>query len=379
MMQKRKIAVITGTRAEYGLFRPILRTISENPTLELHLIVVGMHLSEEFGYSVKEIKKDGFNIDAMLDTLNQEDTSSAMANYIGESIVEISKELERIKPDILLLLGDRGETLAGAIAASCMNILIAHIHGGETSGSVDQSFRHAITKLAHVHLAATEESARRIISMGEAPSRVFVVGAPGLDNIFDDLIEPKKLAKKYDLNLEKPIIFVVQHSVVTEADDAVRQIRETLEAIVELKHQTILIYPNADPGGRRMIETIKDYERYPFIKTFKNLSRSEFLSTMRISSVMVGNSSSGIIEAPSFGLPMVNIGSRQKGRQRADNIIDVSYNRNEIKAAIQKALYEEEFLEKVRKCKNPYGDGNASKRIVKILSEIRINPEILQK
>jgi len=261
-----------------------------------------------------------------------------------------------------------------------MNILIAHIHGGEVSGSVDEPFRHAITKLAHIHFVATEESAKRISSMGENPSRIFVVGAPGLDDIFDDLLSPQEIAAKYNLDLSKPVILLVQHPVVTEVDDAPRQIRETLEAIVELKYQTIVIYPNVDAGGRRMISVIKEYEKkYPFIKAYKNLPRRDFLSIMKIASVMVGNSSSGIIEAPSFKIPVVNIGTRQKHRQRANNVIDVGYNKNEIKAAILKAIYDEEFRRKVSQCKNPYGDGKASERIVNILSAIKISRELLQK
>lgn len=378
-MQRRKIAVITGTRAEYGLFKPILKSVVEHSALKLHLIVTGMHVSEDFGYTIKEIEKDGFNIDAVLDTLNQEDTCSAMAKYIAKCISEFSEELERAKPDILLLLGDRGEMLAGAIAATCMNVLIAHIHGGEVSGSVDEPFRHAITKLANLHLVATEESAKRVISMGEKPSKVFVVGAPGLDDIFDNLMDPEKLAEKFSLDLKKPIILVVQHPVVTEADDAPQQIKETLDTIVELEHQVMLIYPNADSGGRRMLAVIKNYEKHPFIRTFKSLSRNEFLSIMRIANVMVGNSSSGIIEASSFCLPVINIGSRQKGRQRAENVIDVGYNKTEIKAAILKALFDKEFLDKVKKCRNPYGDGHATRRILKLLTETEISSDMLCK
>jgi UDP-hydrolysing UDP-N-acetyl-D-glucosamine 2-epimerase len=216
--------------------------------------------------------------------------------------------------------------------------------------------------------------------MGEDPSNVFVVGAPGLDSILNEnLIEPTELSEKYNLDLSEPILLVVQHPVTTEVDDAPEQIRETLEAISELKHQTILIYPNADAGGRRMIEVIKGYEKYPFIKTFKSIPHKEYLSLMRIASVMVGNSSSGIIEAPSFGLPVVNIGSRQEGRQRAENVIDVDYDKEQIKAAIKKALYDEDFKEKVKKCKNPYGDGKAGVRIADILSKVKTDKNLLQK
>jgi len=376
----RKIAVVTGTRAEYGILKPILKKIDSNSKLDLYLIVVGMHLSEEFGYTIKEIEKDGFRIYAKLDTLNKEDTGAGMARYIGNTIIEISKVLENLKPDILLLLGDRGEMLAGAIAATCMNILIAHVHGGEVSGSIDEGFRHAISKLAHIHFVATNESKQKLISLGEDSSRIFVVGAPGLDDIYENLLSPQEIEKKYSIDLSKPLILLVQHPVVNEVDEASNQIRETLEAIVDLKYQTVVIYPNADAGGRQMIKIIEEYKkRYSFIKTYKSLPRRDYLSLMSVATVMVGNSSSGIIEAPSFGLPVVNIGTRQKGRLRAGNVIDVSYNREEIKNAILKAIQDRKFKEKVRNIKNPWGDGKASERIVNILSSIKICKDLLQK
>jgi GDP/UDP-N,N'-diacetylbacillosamine 2-epimerase (hydrolysing) len=270
--------------------------------------------------------------------------------------------------------------LAGVVAATYVGIPIAHIHGGEVSGNVDEPVRHAITKLAHIHLAATKESAERIIRMGEEPWRVFVVGAPGLDSaLTTELPKSKELSKKYNLDLSSPLVLVVQHSVVGEAEDAPGQIRETLDALVELGFQTVLVYPNADAGGRRMIKVISRYENYPFIKTFKSIPHEEYLGLMKIAKVMVGNSSSGIIEAPSFGLPTVNIGTRQRGRQRAENTIEVGYDNQEIKKAIQKALFDRKFRERVKHSKNPYGDGKAGKRIAKILSEIEINRELLEK
>jgi GDP/UDP-N,N'-diacetylbacillosamine 2-epimerase (hydrolysing) len=376
----RKIAAITGTRAEYGIFKSVLREIEANPKLNLSLIVVGMHLSTEFGYTVKEIEEDGFKIEAKINVLHSEDTGAAMSKSVGRCMVRTANALEKIKPDFLLILGDRSEMLVGAVSATYMGIPVAHIHGGDISGNVDEPVRHAITKLAHIHFAATKESADRIIKMGEEPWRVHVVGAPGLDLILNEKMpEPRETAKKYGLDLSKPVLLVVQHSVVTEADDAPNQIRETLDAIVELGYQTILIYPNADAGGRRMIEVIRGYEKYPFIKTFRSLLHKEYLGLMKLASVMVGNSSSGIIEAPSFHLPVVNIGTRQRGRQRAENVIDVDYDKEEIKMAIRKALHDEEFKEKVKNCKNPYGDGKAGMRIANILSEVKIDKRLLEK
>jgi len=376
----KKIAAITGTRAEYGIFKSVLREIETNPELNLSLIAIGMHLSTEFGYTFKEVEEDGFKIDAKIDVLHSEDTGAAMSKSIGRCMARTASALEKIKPDVLLILGDRSEMLVGAVSATYMGIPIAHIHGGDISGNVDEPVRHAITKLAHIHFAATKESADRIIKMGEEPWRVHVVGAPGLDLILNEKMpEPREIARKYGLDLSKLILLVVQHSVIIEADDAPNQIRETLEAIVELGYQTILVYPNADAGGRRMIEVIREYDKYPFIKTFRSVPHKEYLSFMKLASVMVGNSSSGIIEAPSFRLPVVNIGTRQKGRQRAENVIDANYDKEEIKMAIRKALYDKKFKEKVKNCKNFYGDGKAGIRIANILSKIRIDKKLLEK
>jgi len=377
---KRKILYISGTRADYGLMKSVLREIENHPKLELEVIATGMHLMPEFGMTINEIKKDGFKIHEIAATYEQ-DNKQSMANFVGKFIQLLTDKVKKIKPDIIMVLGDRGEMLAGVIVGTYLTIPVAHIHGGDISSTVDEIVRHAITKLAHIHFPATEKSAERIIKMGEDPSNVFVVGAPGLDIILNEnLIEPTKLSEKYNLDLSEPILLVIQHPVTTEVDDAPTQIRETLEAISELRYQTILIYPNADAGGRNMIEVIKEYEKHPFIKIFKNIPYKEYLSLMNIASVMVGNSSSGIIEAPSFSLPVVNIGTRQEGRQRAENVIDVDYDKEQIKAAIKKALYDEVFKEKVKKnCKNPYGDGKAGVRIADILSKIKIDKKLLQK
>ena len=310
----RKILYITGTRADYGLMRSVLREIEAHPGLELEIAATGMHLMEEFGMTIEEVKKDGFKIHE-IDATYEKDDKESMVNFIGKFIRLLTKKIEEINPDMILLLGDRGEMLAGAIVGAYLTIPTAHLHGGEVSSTVDEFARHAITKLAHIHFPPTKRSAERIIKMGEDPSNVFVVGSPGIDSILNEnLIEPVELSKKYDLELSKPILLLLQHPVTTDAEDAPEHIRETLEAIVELRHQTIAIYPNADAGGRDMIEVIREYEKYPFIKMFKSIAHKEYLSLMSIASVIVGNSSSGIIEAPSFGLPAINIGSRQNGR-----------------------------------------------------------------
>jgi len=375
----RKIIYISGTRADYGLIRSVLRKIDNHPNLSLDVIITGMHLMEEFGNTINEIYKDGFRCH-VVDVRYEDDTKASMASFIGRFIQKLTPMVNTLQPDIILVLGDRGEMLAGAIVGVYLSIPVAHIHGGEVTSTVDDFSRNAITKLAHIHFPATEESKERIIRMGEDPSRIFVVGAPGLDQILKEpLLSKEELEEKYQLDLSKNVILVVQHPVTLEAENAVEQIRETLEAIASLQYQTIVIYPNADAGGRAMIEIIKEYVKYPFIKTFTSIQHRDYLSLLREASVLVGNSSSAIIEAPSFGLPVVNIGTRQMGRERAINVIDADYDRNSIKKCIEKALLDTKFQNKVKGCKNPYGEGNASEKIVDVLTKINMDENILTK
>ena len=376
----RKVAVVTGTRAEYGILYSVLRAIEAQQKLRLLLVATGMHLSYEFGYTAKEIEKDGFKLAARVDMLLSSDTLGAMAKSIGLGIIEMAQTWEQLKPDIILVLGDRVEPLAATTAGAYMNIPVAHIHGGDVSASVDDPARQAITRFAHIHFPATQKSAERLIKMGEDAWRVFTVGSPAIDSILNEpLIPAENLAERLGLDLPQPLLLLVQHPVTTQANEAPKQIRVTLEAVVEVGHPALVIYPNSDAGGRKMIEVIKEFEKYPFIKTFKSLPRREYLSLMKVAGVMVGNSSSGIIDAPSFGLPVVNIGIRQEGRERGKNIIDVEHNKQEIIKAIDKALTDKEFLKEVKKCESPYGDGKASPRIAEILSKVEITPALIQK
>ncbi len=378
----KKIAVVTGTRAEYGILQPVMRAIEAQKGLELLLVVTGMHLSNEFGYTVNEIEKDGFKISSRVDMMPGSDTLEAMAESVGTGIIGMAKTWQQLKPDIILVLGDRVEPLAAAISGAYMNIVVAHIHGGDSSkGGLDEYARHAITKFAHIHFPATKKSAERIIKMGEDEWRVHVVGSPALDAIINEPLLPREeIIEKFAIDVSKPLILLVQHPVTTEADKAGEQMTETMEAVLELGYPVILLYPNADAGGRTIIQVIKDYEsRYDLIKTFKSLPRREYLSLLKITSVLVGNSSSGMIDAPSFGVPVVNIGTRQEGRERGDNVIDVGYDRHKITMAVRKALDDKIFLNTVKKCHNPYGDGKASPRIAKILSDVEKTSGLFQK
>ncbi len=375
---KRKILYITGTRADYGLMRSVLYSIHHHPNLSLDLIVVGMHLMDQFGNTINEIKNDGFKYH-IVDVRYEDDTKEAMAIFIGKLIQELVPLIHQIGPDFILLLGDRGEMLAGAIVGVYLSIPVAHIHGGDVTSTVDDFARNAITKLAHIHFPATEESGKRIIRFGEDASKIFVVGSPGLYQGSYNPLSREQLEEKYQIDLEKPLLLLVQHPVTLEIDAAADQILETLEAVKSLKIQTIVIYPNADAGGRAMIEAIREYEKLSFLKIFPSIPHDDYLSLMYYASVLIGNSSSALIEAPSFGLPVVNIGTRQMGRERADNVIDAIYDKKNIIDCIGKAMNDKIFREKVMLGRNPYGEGMAPEKIAEVLSKIDINKEFLMK
>lgn len=379
-MKKRKILYISGTRADYGLLKPTLLAIKNHPKLQVEVASCGMHLMSEFGKTIKEIKSDGFK-NYSLDVSFNGDDNAATVEFVGKFLLSILKKIKRHMPDIILVQGDRPEALAGAIAGVYLGIPVAHTHGGDVTLTSDEITRHAVTKMAHIHFPATKKSAERIIKMGEDKWRVCFVGSPGLDSVLSKkLASIKEIAKKYKLDISKPVILVIQHPASkTEPKEAGRQMRQTLEALRVLAHQAIVIYPNADPGGREIIRAIEEYRKYPFIKIYKNIPHDDYLGLMRAAKTLVGNSSSGLVEAPSFKLPVVNIGERELGRERACNVIDVGYDKKQIKMAIEKAIYDKSFKEKITRCKNPYGDGKTGPRITKILSQIKIDKKLLQK
>ncbi|MEW6096372.1 MAG: UDP-N-acetylglucosamine 2-epimerase [bacterium] len=374
----RKVCVITGSRAEYGLLSPVMYAIQKHPDLELSVIATGMHLMERFGLTLNEIKKDGFKIDEEVFVSEEDNMSSAF----GQMVIGIPKAIDKIKPDFVVVLGDRFEALAGAIVGAINNIPVAHIHGGDktTSGHIDESIRFAITKFAHIHFVATIESKRRVIQLGEEPFRIYQVGSPAIDVILGKKFSsPLQIANKFNLTINKPIVIVLQHPVSIEADHAGIQMEKTILAIKELDAQIIVIYPNSDAGSLEMIKKIEEYRNLPNIQIHKNIDHGLYLELLKIASVLVGNSSSGIIEAPSFKLPVVNIGSRNVGREHAENIIFVDYSSEQILQGIKKALFDEEFKKKVNNCTNPYGDGKSFHRIVEVLTTISINKKLLKK
>lgn len=371
----RKIACITGTRAEYGRLYNTLKAIKNHSNLDLKLIVTGMHLSSKFGSTVNEID---FPIAEKVDINFSGDTGLDMANSFGQCVQGMADTFQKIKPDIVLVSCDRWEMLATAIAASFMNIPIAHIAGGLVSGSIDESIRHAITKLAHIHLVKDEKAKERVIKLGEDTWRIFMVGKLSSDLVTNtSIVSKEEIAKKYNLDLTKPIFILIQHPVTTETNQAEQQIKITLDALSDLKQQTMVIYPNADAGGQHIIKTIKQNKK-PFMKIFKNLPFKDFLSLMNIATVIIGNSSAALDEAPFFGLPAVNIGSRQTGRERLKNVIDALYDKEKIKEAVNKAM-SKEFKKICNSCKNKIVNNQTGQKIADILSNLVIDKKLLQK
>lgn len=378
----RKIAVVTGIRSEYNLLYPIMKAIDEHPGLELNLIVTGAHLADSYGYTVREIEEDGFTISERIESLLDANSASSRVKSAAVQLAGLVQAFTHLNPDIAIAPFDREEAITVALAGVYMNIPIAHVGGGDrTFGNADDYVRHAVTKLAHIHFATTQKSAERIIRMDEEPWRVHCVGNPGLDKyVFTPHLSTEELGKRLNFDIrQKPLLLLIHHPITTEIDEASIQMEVTMQAIKELGYTTVVIYPNSDPGGREMIKVIENYAReLDFIKTFKNLPRNEFVNLMRTCDVLVGNSSCGILEAPFLKLPVVNIGIRQQDREHAGNVIFVSHDKDAITKAIAKAL-SSEFRKEVARCLNPYGDGKAGDRIVKVLNEVALDDKLLQK
>jgi GDP/UDP-N,N'-diacetylbacillosamine 2-epimerase (hydrolysing) len=376
----RTIAVVTGSRAEYGYLKPLMSAIENDAELKLIPLVTGTHLLPKFGNTYQLIENT-FPSAIKIPMLLKGDTLRDMAIYLASGITNFAEFLNKNRPDILVVLGDRSESFAAALAAFYLNIPIAHINGGDITGTtIDESIRHAITKIAHIHFVHTKKNAERVEKMGEEKKRIFVTGSLALDTILRvPLPSKEEIFNKYHLNTEKITFLVVYHPITTIADRGYSQLETLLSILDTLKEQTVLFYPNVDAGGDRLRDLIKKYEGKSYLHTFVNLSHEDYLSLMKSVHVMIGNSSSGILEAPSFHLPVVNIGSRQQGRERSINVMDVPPEKDKILAAINYALYDQKFLKKVQKCENKFGDGRASERMVDILKKIEISESLIQK
>jgi len=377
----RRVLVLTGTRAEYGLLRSSMAAIRAHGDLSLQVVATGMHLSPRHGRTVEEIRADGFDVDRTVLMQVEGDTGRAMAKSLGIGTAGLAEAFESLAPDVVLLLGDRDEALAGALAAAHMNIPVAHVHGGDAMGGaiIDDSIRHAITKFAHLHFPASELSAERIRKMGEEPWRVTVAGAPGLDDVLaGEYDDPETVLERHDLDPDRPLLLVVQHPLTTEPEHAGEQMGATLDAVGSFDAEVVVIYPNSDAGGDRMIAEIEDREGDD-LRAFRSLPRREYLGLMAAADAMVGNSSSGVIEAPSFDLPVVDIGPRQEGRERAANTLSVAHEADAIRAAIEQCLTDEAFRERVADAANPYDYGGAGERICERLAEVELGEELLRK
>ena len=378
---KRKISVVTGTRAEYGLLRSTLKKINSSEHLDLFLIVAGMHLSQKFGDTIKEIKQDGFKVYSKVNMIPKGNSTFHMAKAVGLGTVKFAEIFHKLKPDINLVLGDRDEAFASTLAASHMNIPNAHIHGGDRSqAGIDEYNRHAITKLSNIHFAASCKSKDRIIKMGENPSFVFFTGSPGIDEIFSNNISDKKfLEKKYNIKLSGQEIILLYHSVTTQPQLSKQQISKILLSIKNINKTTIAIAPNSDAGNEEIFNALNKLSiKSDWLKFYKSIPRSDYLGLLQNCGVLVGNSSSGIIEAGYFKIPVINIGIRQKNREKSSNVIDVEKITSvNIQKSILQALKikEKNLLTK----DNIYGNGKASQKIIKILETINLSSKLINK
>lgn len=382
-MNKRRICVITGTRAEYGLLYWLMREIKEDPELELLVIATGMHLSPEFGLTYKYIENDGFKIDEKIEILLSSDTPSSISKSIGLGLIGFSEAFERIKPDLVVILGDRFEIFAAAQAAMIAKIPIAHIHGGEaTEGLIDEPIRNAITKLSHFHFAAAEPYRRRIIQMGEAPKRVWNFGAPALDN-FERLVllDRENFQREIKLDLNKSTFLITYHPVTLSQDDPSKPFSQLLAALECFPESKIIFTKaNADTSGRIINSLIDEYaeKNKDRVRAYSSMGQVLYLSALKHVCAVIGNSSSGLIEAPCIPVPSINIGDRQRGRLKAKSVIDCKEDKKEIIEAIKKAT-SSNFIKSLRNLKSPYGNAGASRKIKETLKTTSLTGVIMKK
>ncbi len=377
----RSIGVVTAGRSDYGILLPILQRIRTDSEFKLHLIAGGMHLSPEFGLTAREIEEDGFTISERVEMLLSSDTPEGVSKSMGLGLIGFAQAYGRFQPDLLLAVGDRFEMAAAVMAALPFKIPVAHVHGGEISqGAMDDALRHAMTKLSHLHFVSTPEYGRRVMQMGEEPWRVIVSGAPSLDNLRSiRLLSKDQLQERFGLPLKQLPLLVTFHPVTMEYERTEWQIGELLQALGSVDLPILFTRSNADTHGRIINQRIEAFtQSHPNTHLIDSLGTTGYFSLMTIAAAMVGNSSSGLVEAPSFGLPVVNIGTRQQGRLRAKNVIDVGYTRQEIIGGIKKAIAPE-FRTGLKGLANPYGDGTAAERIVKRLKEIPLDNRLIMK
>lgn len=367
----RKIFIVVERRADYSRFRPIMTLLKKDRFFKIHLVVTGICLLKRHGSDITNIRRDGFSISKVIPMFRDraEDTGAEMVRAMSRFMRGVVDELERAKPDIVLSGFDIGANFAVTVAAAHMNIPVAHIQGGEVTGSIDESIRHAMSKFSHIHFPATQLSKQRLIRMGERPESIHVVGCPSIDVLVQTPRLPKKrIERELGIDLSKPTILLIQHPVTTESADSLRQIKKTIMAIRDLRVQTVALLPNNDAGHEKIIQTMVKSG----LKWYPSLPTVTFINLYRHIWALVGNSSSGIHETPTLRIPTVNIGTRQQGRERARNVIDVPYDRVQIRRAIQKALFDKKYRARIKRIKNPYGNGHSAEKIVHHLKNVSL-------
>lgn len=373
-MTLRKIIYVTGTRADYGLMREVLKKLDHDKDIDFSVCVTGMHLNSLYGNTFKEIERDKFRICALI-PVELDNSLKSMAKAIGQDILGMTEVFEKEQPDLILLLGDRGEMLAAAIAAVHLNIPIVHLHGGERSGTVDEMIRHSISKLSHYHFVATSSSKERLIKMGERSEMIMITGAPGLDELYKvPVTNRESFYEHYRLDKSKKTALIIYHPVVQEYNNIKNQFQNIMKSALTMGLQIICLEPNSDAGGQSIRDVLQEYNNQPNVRIIKHLLRSEFIDCLANSDLMIGNSSSGIIEAASFNLVVVNVGSRQNLRECSDNVIHASTSVDSILLSLEQALQREK-----KNYRNIYGDGETSDRCYQLLKTISLDSKILSK
>lgn len=392
-MKKRTVAIFTGNRAEYGLQYPILRAVDAHPELDYRLLVSGAHLDANFGRTLEEIRSDGFRIDAEVQIDMDASSLFATAQAIGSGVLSISRVIAKLQPDLMVVYADRFEGLAAVVASTQMNVPTAHIEGGDLTegGALDDSVRHAMTKLSHLHFTTNQQATNRILAMGEEAWRVHTVGFPAIDLISEGrFASPSEVHERLGLDLGRPIVLFTQHSVTTEYEEASLQVRPSLAAVRLLAAegvQFVLTYPNNDAGGRAIIRELEAFraEDLANVRLERSLGRHLYHGVLAVARqpgarvACVGNSSSGIKESPAFGCPTVNIGSRQDGRLRGRNVIDAGYDADDIVRSIRRSLFDEAFRDLCRSAENPYYLGSAGPKVANVLATVPIDQALLRK
>jgi UDP-hydrolysing UDP-N-acetyl-D-glucosamine 2-epimerase len=372
-MFKRKILIITERRADYSRFKPILSIISKSKNLKYDLIVTGSHLLKRHGYTINEIKKDNFKINYKIKNFSNKqkiNDGEPMVFGIGKILTEISKIIKKSKPDIILTGFDIGGNFALTIAGAHLNIPVAHVQGGEVTGSIDESLRHAMSKFSNYHLVANTDAKKRLIKMGELKKNIYVVGCPSLDSLFlEKKINSKDILKKFNIDLKKDFAIIIQHPVTSEDNYSGKQIIETIKAVKKSRIQALFVLPNNDSGHDKIIKTIRKSK----ISWTESLSLGEYSTLLSHARILIGNSSSGIHEAASFKVAVINIGTRQNGRLKPSNVINADYNCNDIYKKIKFCMFNKKFIRSLKTLKNPYGNGKSAVKITNILSKIDLS------